>query len=288
MRKISEMKLRQILAWKDRKGYGIRKIAKKMKFSARHMRRVIKDLEKHGIEMLNRKYGRKEKEILEEQLDLIINFYLQYKVGATVLEKLIYKKLGVHIPHNRIHKILKEENLVMELSKKRKNYNWVRYERSEPNELWHTDWCEIDFRGKRMHLIAFIDDYSRFIVGYGLFDHATSENAVFVLRDCISLHGKPKAVMSDKGTQFYSCEKEGYEKGKTAFEEFLEANEIEQVLSRVKHPQSNGKIERFFGTVKQKLHMFSDIHDFMDWYNNVKPHMSLDLNTPSDRYLRRI
>lgn len=288
MRKLSEMKLRQIIVWKDRKKYSIRKMAKKLKFSRRHVRRIIKNLEKDGLEILNRKYGRKPKETLQHEFNLVMEFYLQYKAGASVLERMIYKKTGIHIPHNRIHKILKEEKLVMELSKKRKNYNWVRYEKSEPNELWHTDWCEIEYRGKRMQLIAFIDDYSRFIIGYALFDHATSENTVYVLRDCINLYGKPKAVMSDQGIQFFSCEKEGYVKGKTAFEKYLEDNGIEQVLSRVKHPQSNGKIERFFGTLKQKLHMFSDIHDFMDWYNNIKPHMSLDLNTPSDRYLRRI
>ncbi len=44
------------------------------------------------------------------------------------------------------------------------------------------------------------------------------------------------------------------------------------------HPQTNGKIERFYGTGEQKLPLFDyDVDVFVEWYNRVKPHMSLSL-----------
>ena len=64
----------------------------------------------------------------------------------------------------------------------------VRYERYHSNSLWHTDFCEIN----RKHVIAYIDDASRLITGYGVFDAATTDNALSVLRAAVKLYGTPK------------------------------------------------------------------------------------------------
>ena len=214
MRKISETKIRALFVHLHK--HSKRKLAKKLRVSKTHLYRILKKIQKQGTASLfNKKPGRKPKQISQFERELVMKFYLHYRISASNLEKLIERDTSYSIPHNRIHKILKEQNLTMELSKKRKNYNWVRYEKEEPNELWHTDWTELEYKGKRMQFIAIIDDYSRFIVGYGTFVSATSENSVFVLRDACNLYRKPKAVMSDKGTQFYHCAKEGWEKGKT-------------------------------------------------------------------------
>lgn len=52
-------------------------------------------------------------------------------------------------------------------------------------------------------LIAYLDDASRFIVGHGIFDKATTENAISVLGDCINRYGKPPELLTDHGSQFY-------------------------------------------------------------------------------------
>lgn len=93
--------------------------------------------------------------------------------------------------------------------------------------------------------------------------------------------------MSDKGVQFYMPGREGVAPTKNAFQKFLEDKGIKQIAAKVKHPQSNGKVERFFLTVKQHLHKFGDIHEFMQWYNHVRPHMSLDLYPPITRFNRK-
>ena len=57
------------------------------------------------------------------------------------------------------------------------------------------------------------------------------------------------------------------------------------------HPQTNGKVERFFGTVKRKLDRFNSVDELAEWYNFVRPHMSLNLDvieTPYGAFIRKM
>ncbi len=57
------------------------------------------------------------------------------------------------------------------------------------------------------------------------------------------------------------------------------------------HPQTNGKIERFYGTVEQKLALFESVDEFVSWYNEIRPHMSLNLDeleTPAQAFWRKL
>jgi len=63
------------------------------------------------------------------------------------------------------------------------------------------------------------------------------------------------------------------------------------VLARVKHPQTNGKMERWFGCYKQHRDRFDKLEDFVNWYNDKRPHMSLKFNkaeTPFKAFIRKI
>jgi len=67
------------------------------------------------------------------------------------------------------------------------------------------------------------------------------------------------------------------------FEKYLIEQDIRQSLSRVRHPQTNGKIERFFRTVQDKMEWFDeDLDRLMRWYNYKRPHMSLNLKKNRD------
>ena len=59
---------------------------------------------------------------------------------------------------------------------------------------------------------------------------------------------------------------------------FLLENEIRHIVGRVNHPQTNGKIERFFGTLEAKARYFDTIDEFIEWYNCKRSHMSLNLD----------
>ena len=138
-------------------------------------------------------------------------------------------------------------------------------------------------------IIAYLDDASRLITGYGVFENATTENAIRVLREAMNNYGKPESILTDK-VQFYASAGEKKAKGKSKFEKFLEESGIKHIVARVNHPQTNGKIERFYGTLEDKARHFESLDEFVEWYN-CKADMSLNLDepeTPCQAFLRKL
>ena len=202
----------------------------------------------------------------------------------------------MNIPHGAIHAVLKDENMAETHPKKAKRRKWVRYEREHSNSLWHTDWKLLD---DGRWFLCYEDDASRFVTGYGVFERATAENALAVLERAMADHGKPASIMTDHGAQFYANESEDRKRGRTEFERRLVELGIRQILAGVRHPQTNGKLERLHGEIQRKLPEFeaimmrkSDPVDlFMRWYNHDRPHMSLDwdnLETPARAFARKM
>ncbi len=151
--------------------------------------------------------------------------------------------------------------------------------------LWQGDWKRLDDKW----IIAFMDDASRFITCYGVFDSATTESTIKVLKMGFAEYGIPDEILTDHGTQFVAAKSRG--KAKHRFKEFLVKNGVKHILARINHPQTNGKIERFFGLMEQKLHLLDSVEGFVYWYNYVKPHMSLNfdkLKTPYQAFLRKL
>ena len=240
------------------------------------------------------------------------------KPGASSFIYDILSHDGINISQRNIHSILLAAGSSERQPRKSRRRKWVRYERTYSNSMWHTDYKLLD---DGRWFIAYQDDASRLIVGYGVFDHATAENAIFVLKNAISRHGKPASILTDHGSQFYANEKESCVRGSAAFEKKLVELGISHRLARVNHPQTNGKLERFHGELQRKLPIFvaashgiatkvssggGDAHlggpfstatprdpveRFVDWYNNGRPHMSLDmsnLETPARAYARKM
>ena len=133
-----------------------------------------------------------------------------------------------------------------------------------------------------------------------MFEHATTENALAVLEEAIKNHGKPASIMTDRGSQFYANASEVKKKGASVFEKKLVELGIKQILAGVRHPQTNGKLERLHGEIQRKLPEFeaimmrkSDPVDlFMEWYNHRRPHMSLGVDgeneTPAHAFIRKM
>jgi transposase len=78
------------------------------------------------------------------------------------------------------------------------------FERAKPNQLWQTDLFTFMLKrqNRRVYLVAFLDDHSRFVVGYGL--HASQSTAVVmeVFRAAIAGFGTPEEVLTDNDTQY--------------------------------------------------------------------------------------
>ena len=122
--------------------------------------------------------------------------------------------------------------------------------------MWHTD---DKMLSDGRWLLCYEDDTSRFVTGYGVFKNTTTENALAVLEMTIVHHGKPVSIMTDHGSQFYANEADARKRGESEFEKKLVELDIKQILARVKHPQTNGKLERIHGEIQRKLPEFESI-----------------------------
>ena len=122
-----------------------------------------------------------------------------------------------------------------------------------------------------------------------MFDEATGQHAIDILHEAIAAHGLPATVMSDRGSQFYANAQEAKKKGASEFEKELVRLGIQHKLAGVNHPQTNdGKLERFHGEMEKKLWRFHSVRDFYHWYNNIRGHMSLDMDTPAEAYAAKM
>ena len=80
-----------------------------------------------------------------------------------------------------------------------------------------------------------MDDASRFIAGFGVFEHATGRNAIAVLHEAISNHGSPASILTDHGSQFYANAGEHKQKGASEFEDtYHQRSIVESVFSSFK------------------------------------------------------
>lgn len=139
-----------------------------------------------------------------------------------------------------------------------------------------------------MYLVAFLDDHSRFITGYGL--HVSQSTAVVleVFRAAITGFGTPEEVLTDNGTQYVTW------RGRSAFAKECEKLGIRQIVASPHRPQTLGKIERFWGSLWRECvesAVFLDLGDartriglYIDHYNFQRPHQGIDGLTPADRY----
>jgi len=271
MRKLNKKKIKWIVKEVERRELGVWTIAQTQNITKQHAYRVAKKFSKREPEFKNP--GRKPKQISDEERKIVVETYKEIRASATMIEQYLDEK-GIHMGHNRIHKILLEAKLAKEEQRKKNRRKWVRYERKHSNSLWHTDWFEY----KSKQCIIFIDDASRFISCHGEFGNANTENSLKVFRKGLK-HGIPEQVMSDHGCQF-----------EEQFREGLMEVDSKHIMARVKHPQSNGKAERVILTIKKLWNELGSFDKAVEHYNYKKPHMSLTngkLRTPYQAFIEK-
>jgi putative transposase len=262
--------------------YQARKIAG---ISIRRVNQVWKEYQQTGtIPEIGKKNGRPTKPFTDEEIDIVKKAYTKYRVCASTLRRIIDRDYGVRINHNRIHKILVAFKFAKKLIKQHKRKkNWIRYERRHSLTAVHIDWYYDPI--KEVWVFAVIDDASRKMLALLEVDSATTDWSIEGIKQALT-HGKIKQCISDHGAQF--VHNLG---GESRFKAFLDSQGMKQILCRIKHPQSNGKVEKWFQVYKNHRHAFNTKEEFLIWYNEVRPHLSLKLEileTPHQAFIRKM
>lgn len=144
-----------------------------------------------------------------------------------------------------------------------------------PNQVWSTDISYIPMPKGKLYLFAIMDVYSRFIVGWGLYNTLEAQNAVDVLSLAVERFGAPEIINSDQGCQF-TC---------SLWEDTLKGYGIKISMDGRGRCRDNAWIERFWRTLKREyvylnLHdkasdMRSGIADYINYYNIARYHSSI-------------
>lgn len=253
-------------------------IARNRKIPRKTLYRWIEAYKQGGWNALeNKTIGAQKLDINPQFEKLVVNFWKEHKYGSGKTW-LLLKEQGYCVSQRQIQKIFNEHNFRTNRRRRPNQIKYVRYERSVPNELWHTDWSNCPFTGKQ--LIAFIDDHSRYIIHAERFEKATTENTLIAFEKAIIKSTTPLQILTDNGTQFTPARTE-----KGPFTNWCEERGIQHILGRIHHPQTNGKIERWFGTYKTEFdERFETLEAFLTFYNEIRIHQGISYKKPIERF----
>jgi transposase InsO family protein len=142
---------------------------------------------------------------------------------------------------------------------------------------------------KGENIIVYLDDCSRRVMSYNR-GAATTKNSSFALYGAIAENlATPFILNSDRGTQFFPNKKDKNGKAMHEFQEVLEEIGIIFVPSKRRHPQTNGKIEKFFHILDTEFdERFETLDEFFYYYNNERPSEAVDYMTPNEAYKKRL
>lgn len=200
----------------------------------------------------------------------------------------VLRKQGFSVSQRQIQKILDLKGLTEPCEKRRGQRSYVRYQWPISNYMWHCDWSELEDK----QYCAFIDDRSRKIMAAGEFNNATKENTSFIFYQAtLTNQVCPVVVLSDKGSQFFANKKnKNGQRALSEFEKELKEIGIELWTSRRNHPQTNGKMEKWFDTMKKrkKKHPDETLQQFVKWYNEKRIHHALNYQIPEEVYLEKL
>lgn len=211
--------------------------------------------------------------------------------GCQRISDMLVRGPGLPASASAVARVLKEAGYeLVEAPTRPHPSKATRFERARANQLWQTDLFTFVLKrqNRRVYLIAFLDDHSRFIVSYGLHASASTALVLEAFEAGISAWGPPAEILTDNGPQYVTW------RGKSQFTRHLEKRGIKQIVARPRRPQTLGKIERFWGTLWREFletAVFQDLADartrighFLDYYNFQRCHSGIDGLVPADRF----
>jgi len=214
--------------------------------------------------------------------------------GVPSMTEFLRKDMGYKVNKKRIERLFKLMGLsaivpgphTSKGCKEHKKYPYLlrNLKITGSNQVWATDITYVPVKNGHMYLIAIIDLYSRFVVGWALSNTMESEWCMETLKNTILAYGKPKVFNTDQGSQFTS----------DIFTGFLEENNITISMDGKGRAKDNIFIERLWRSVKYEdiyLHayesgidLYKGLKEYFLYYNQVRRHSSIKYRRPIDVY----
>lgn len=231
-----------------------------------------------------------------ENIEKVIVQYRQDHpaIGAVKIRKILENEGYRDLPSAKtVHNILVRNGMVTkEASQAATPYQ--RFQKEEPNDMWQADY-KGHFAmesGERCHPLNIIDDCSRFNLCSEAQRSETFAEIRPVMIRLFETYGLPKTLLCDNGNPWGTQQSPGF----TQFEVWLMELGILTIHGRPRHPQTQGKDESFNRAMTKELLKHTVIRDmddaqkqfdqYREFYNNIRPHHALNLDTPGQHYVR--
>jgi transposase InsO family protein len=173
---------------------------------------------------------------------------------------------------------------------------WKRWERGAPMELWQMDvvggFPLVD--GSCAKALTGLDDHSRFCVSAKLMARERTRAVCDGLRHALATYGAPQQALTDNGKVFTG--RYNHPPVEVLFDAICREHGIEHLLTQPRSPTTTGKIERFHRSLRAEFLSeqapFANLKtaqqaldEWVDYYNTARPHQSLNMTTPVERFL---
>ncbi|WBC13425.1 IS481 family transposase [Micromonospora sp. WMMA1998] len=196
-----------------------------------------------------------------------------------------------------VYRILRRNNLVPAVPRKRRREDYRRWERPEPMELWQMDIVGgvLLADGTEAKVVTGLDDHSRYCVIATVVRRATGRAVCAAFAAALTRFGTPGEVLTDNGKQFTGRFTKP-RPGEVLFERICRENGIVARNTRPRTPTTTGKVERFHQSLQGECldgRVFATVEEaqaavdaFAAEYNYDRPHQGIDDAFPADRFHR--
>jgi transposase InsO family protein len=207
----------------------------------------------------------------------------------------------VRVSAATVSRYLTAAGLVTPEPRKRPRSSYLRFEAELPNQCWQSDFTHYRLTrpdgspGADTEILGWLDDHSRLVLRLTCHHRVTGPIVVAAFRAAVAAHGAPASTLTDNG-MVYTTRYSGGRGGRNGFEAELRRLGITQKNGRPNHPQTHGKIERLWQTLKNWLaaqpatraDLQALLDAFTSYYNTARPHRSLPHRaTPATAYAAR-
>lgn len=153
-----------------------------------------------------------------------------------------------------------------------------------PHKHWHIDISYLNIDGTFYFLSSLLDGYSRYLVHWELRETMKERDTEITVQKALEKYpGEHPRIISDNGSQFVSRD----------FKEFIRVVGLTHVRTSPHYPQSNGKKERWYGSLKREClrpacpatveEARRRMTSYVEYYNAVRLHSAIEYVTPIDK-----
>ena len=223
--------------------------------------------------------------LLDWERQAILEFHEQYPLeGYRRLSFMMLDQDIVAVSPSSVYRVLRAAGMLRRWGGKPSKKGTGFVQPTAPHKHWHVDIAHLNICGTFYYLCSLLDGYSRFIVHWEIRETMTEADVETIIQRAREkfpeLHPR---IISDNGPQFIARD----------FKEFIRICGMSHVRTSPFHPQSNGKLERWFrslksGCIRPKTPLSLDdarrvVTDFVQYYNTIRLHSAIGYVTPKDK-----